>query len=110
MGEFKKVAVKIQGKDYCIACTEEEEYIHKLAYYVDRKLNQVSTSNSLLSRDMAAILTAVNIADDLLKAVDIIEKLKKKLPMKDFEVEKYLSDFNKIQEEELKEQFDQKEE
>jgi cell division protein ZapA len=100
MGELKRVAVKIQGKEYFITGTEEENYIQKLAYYIDRKLTQVSNSNSMLSSDMVAILTAMNIADELLKAVDIIEKLKKKMPMKDFEVEKYLEDINKIKEEE----------
>lgn len=100
MGELKKTAVKIQGKEYIITGTEEENYIQKLAYYVDRKLTQSSNSNSMLSSDMVAILTAMNIADELLKAVDIIEKLKKKMPMKDFEVEKYLEDINQIKEEE----------
>ena len=31
MGELKKVSVKIRGIEYRVNCTEEEEYIEKLA-------------------------------------------------------------------------------
>ena len=106
MGEKKKVAVRILGKEYIIACTEDEEYIQKLAYYVDRKLNQITNANSLLSSDMAAILTAVNVADELLKAMEVIDKLKKKIPAQDLELLRYADSFYRAKAEE----FDRKEE
>ncbi|MBQ7667837.1 MAG: cell division protein ZapA [Clostridia bacterium] len=101
MGDKKKVAVKIRGKEYVIACTEDEEYIQKLAYYVDRKLNQITNANPLLSSDMAAILTSVNVADELLKAIEVIDKLKQKIPSSDLELKQYVDNFCKVQSEEF---------
>ena len=43
MAEKKKVTVKIKAKEYVINCTEEEEYVQKIAYYVDRKLKKIET-------------------------------------------------------------------
>ena len=31
MGDYKKVPVKIAGKEYHISCTEEEEYIQRFS-------------------------------------------------------------------------------
>ncbi len=101
MGEKKKVTVRIQGKEYTITCTEDEDYIQKLAYYVDRKLTQITNANSLLSSDMAAILTAVNVADELLKAMEVIGKLKRKIPSQDLELQKYVDNFYNLQTEEF---------
>ena len=110
MGERKKVAVKINGKEYTITCTEDTEYIQKLAYYVDRKLTQVTNANSMLSSDMAAILTAVNVADELLKAIEVIEKLKKRIPAQDFELQRYVDNFYKLKSEEFTKQEEPEEE
>ena len=56
MGDYKKIPVKINGKEYHIACTEEEEYIQRVAYYIDRKLNQILNANPRLDVSMASIL------------------------------------------------------
>lgn len=79
MGDYKKVPVKINGKEYHIACTEEEEYIQRVAYYIDRKLNQLMTTNPRLDVSMASVLTSLNLADQLFKSVALIEELEKKL-------------------------------
>jgi len=79
MGDYKKVPVKINGKEYHITCTEEEEYIHRVAYYIDRKLNQIMNSNPRLDVSNASVLTSLNLADQLFKAVALIEELEKKL-------------------------------
>lgn len=105
MAEKKKVTVKIKAKEYVINCVEEEEYVRKIAYYVDRKLSQVETANPLLSSDTTAILTAVNITDELLKAMEVIERLKKRIPAQDLELKKYADNFYN----EKKEEFIQKE-
>lgn len=105
MAEKKKVTVKIKAKEYVINCVEEEEYVQKIAYYVDRKLSQVETANPLLSSDTTAILTAVNITDELLKAMEVIERLKKRIPAQDLELKKYADNFYN----EKKEEFIKKE-
>lgn len=101
MAEKKRVTVKIKAKEYVINCVEEEEYVQKIAYYVDRKLKQIETANPLLSSDTTAILTAVNITDELLKAMEVIERLKKRIPSQDQELKKYADNFYKEKTEEF---------
>jgi cell division protein ZapA len=105
MAEKKKVTVKIKAKEYVVNCVEEEEYVQKIAYYVDRKLSQIETANPFLSSDAKAILTSVNITDELLKAIEVIEKLKKRIPHQDVELKKYVDNFCN----EKKEEFTKKE-
>ena len=75
MEEPKKISVKIQGRDYRISCTEDEEYIEKIAYYVDKKLQQVMAQNESLDTLKATTLVTLNLADSLFKAVKIMEKM-----------------------------------
>ena len=95
MDNIRRVNVKIQGKEYNVMCIEDEEYIQRIAYFVDRKINQVSTANPRLSTAMAAVLTALNIADEMFKNNEQIEQLKRELAQKNFELQKYHEGKNK---------------
>jgi len=98
MGDYKKVPIKINGKEYHIACTEEEEYIHRVAYYIDRKLNQIMNSNPRLDLSSASVLTSLNLADQLFRAVALIEELEKKAGEKVHnEVVSEIEDFQKVE-------------
>ena len=98
MGDYKKVPVKINGKEYHIACTEEEEYIQRVAYYIDRKLNQIMNSNPRLDLSSASVLTSLNLADQLFRAVALIEELEKKAGEKVHnEVVSEIEDFQKVE-------------
>ncbi len=55
-----------------------EEYIKSLADYVDKKLKEMTNKNNKLSSSMAAILAALNIADELIRPMDELESLKSK--------------------------------
>lgn len=61
------VTVKINGVDYNLKGDEKEEYLQKVAGYVDKKLKTIASSNVKLSTTSAAVLTAVNAVDDLFK-------------------------------------------
>ena len=98
MDNIRRVSVKIQGKEYNVMCIEDEEYIQRIAYFVDRKINQVSTANPRLSTAMAAVLTALNIADEMFKNNEQIEQLKRELAQKNFELQKYHEGKNKKEE------------
>jgi cell division protein ZapA len=78
MSDIKKVSVRIRGKEYFINCREDEEYIQKVAYYLDKKMTQISNSNPTLDSSKIYVLAALNMADELFKAVDVIDKLKQK--------------------------------
>lgn len=74
-----KVEVRISGKNYTLVGVESEEYMHKVALYIDKKMNEIMRSNSQLSTSMSAILTAINVADDYFKSNNSDEAAKEDL-------------------------------
>jgi len=71
--------VKIGGVEYQISSTADEEYVLRVAYYVDKKLDELSKRDRRLSTAMAAVLTCVNVADDYFRAMEDAEGLRGKL-------------------------------
>lgn len=61
------VTVIINGIEYNLRGKEDEKYLSEVAAYVDNKIREISGSNKKLSASSAAVLTAVNIADELFK-------------------------------------------
>lgn len=74
-----KTKVKIGGVEYVISSTADEEYVQRVAYYVDKKLEELSRMDKRLSTAMAAVLTSVNIADDLFRTREDGEALRGQL-------------------------------
>lgn len=72
-----RTTVKICGKDYAMAGFESEEYIHRVAIYVDRKIEELKNQYVNLNSSTLAVLAAVNIADELLKLQDQMEDMRK---------------------------------
>lgn len=70
-----RIAVKILGNDHYLISTDESGYVEKVAKLVDDRMQVVFKSNSSLSHTKVAVLTALNLADDLTKARRIIEEL-----------------------------------
>lgn len=68
MSEPKKgVKVDIQGRQFVIACNEEERSILDAASsLVESKIAQVQTSGKIVGMDRCAILVALNLASELL--------------------------------------------
>lgn len=75
MKDTMKTTIRLLGNDYTITCTDSEEYVHRVAFYVDKKLTEITGRNSRLSTNMAAVLASVNIADELFKVREELEKL-----------------------------------
>lgn len=63
----KKVEVEIYGDNYTLKGQESPEYMHKVAKCVDKKMAEISQRNHRLSTNQVAVLTALNLADELLK-------------------------------------------
>ncbi len=68
--ERQTTVVRIGGLDYTLASTNSEEYMHRVAIYVDRKMEEIMKNNPKLSTQMAAVLVALNTADELLRLKD----------------------------------------
>lgn len=61
------VTVKINGIEYNLKGEENDEYLKHVAEYVEGKLKDITNKNSKLSTAAAAVLTAINVADELFK-------------------------------------------
>lgn len=79
MSARNKVELRIAGKDYTIVGTEPEEYIQRIGHYIDRKMVEIMRTSNKLSTSLAAVLTAINVADDLFKSHENEVNLKKEL-------------------------------
>jgi cell division protein ZapA len=62
------VTIKINGIEYNLRGEEKEEYLHMVASYVDKKIKSIMGKNDKLSTSSAAILTALNLGDDMFKS------------------------------------------
>jgi cell division protein ZapA len=67
MGKERLVEIKVFGQTYTVKTDAEEDYIQEVARYVNEKMEEVLTKTKSVSTLNVAILTALNIADDLLK-------------------------------------------
>jgi cell division protein ZapA len=65
MERAKSTRVQIFGSDYHVRGEADPEYIRSLAAYVDAKMHEIATDQSLVSSTKVAILTAIHIADEL---------------------------------------------
>lgn len=74
-----KVELRIAGKDYTIVGAEPEEYIQRVGLYIDRKMVEIMRTSNKLSTSLAAVLTAINVADDFFKSHENEQMLKKDL-------------------------------
>ena len=94
-----KVEVRIAGKDYTLVGTESDEYIQKVALYIDKKMNEIMKNNSRLSTSMAAVLTAVNVADEFFKVYESENRLKEELKKAQNEIERLRDERKRLIEE-----------
>jgi cell division protein ZapA len=65
MERSKSTRVQIFGSDYHVRGDVDSEYLKSVAAYVDAKMHEIATSQSLVSSTKVAILTAIHIADEL---------------------------------------------
>ena len=82
-----RTTVRIAGKDYTLSGYDSEEYVRRVASYVDRKITELELATRLPSQQLA-VLTSVSIADDLLKAHDENARLRKELTLAREEMER----------------------
>ena len=73
-----RVTMSICGEDYTLVADEPASYMQKVGALVDEKMRQLQESGHF-SRNDAAVLTAVNIADELFKAQEGTENLRRQL-------------------------------
>jgi len=82
MGRERLVEIKVFGQMYTVKTDAEEDHIQEVARYVNEKMNEVLKKTRSVSTLNVAILTALNIADDLLKEKEKRAVLLREIEMK----------------------------
>ena len=80
--------VVIDGKVYTLSGYEGEEYLQKVAAYINSKINKFHALETTrhLPPNMKGTLIQLNIADDYFKAKEQVEKLERDIEMKEREI------------------------
>ncbi|MCI8859138.1 MAG: cell division protein ZapA [Lachnospiraceae bacterium] len=80
--------VLIGGKIYTLSGYESEEYLQKVASYINSKLSEIEELEQFrrLHADMKSTLLELNIADDYFKAKEQAEKLEQAVREKEREI------------------------
>ncbi len=88
MSEKASAEVIIGGKVYTLSGYEGEEYLQRVATYINNKINEFESMEAFrrFPVDMKATLIQLNIADDYFKAKAQVEKLEKDIELKDREI------------------------
>ena len=73
-----RVTMNICGEDYTLIAEESPSYMERVGKLVDARLSEVLETGSV-SRTDAAILAAINLADELLKAQESAENLRRQV-------------------------------
>ncbi len=96
-----RVTVSICGEEYTLVAEEAPSYIHKVGGYVDTKLGELLDA-AKVGRTDAAVLTAVNIADELFKEREASEALRAQLKQYADEAAQAKSEVSELRREKFK--------
>ena len=88
MSPKNKTEVLIDGKIYTLSGYESEEYLQRVATYINNKLAELKKLDGYarLSQELKSILLELNVADDYFKAKNQVEMVEEELAQKDQEL------------------------
>ena len=88
MSSKNSTKVLIGGKIYTLGGYESEEYLQKVATYINNKLNEMTSDDNFrrLSAEVRANMMYLNIADDYFKAKKNADALENDISAKDKEI------------------------
>ncbi len=81
MKEEQVVQIKVFGQTFSVRTDAETDHVRAVAEYVNEKMDEILKKTKSVSTLNVAILTALNIADDLLK-----EREQRKALLKEVEI------------------------
>lgn len=73
-----RITVNICGEDYTLVAEESTAYMEQVASLVDKKMTEI-IAGAKVGRGDAAVLAAVNLADELLKSEQTAENLRRQV-------------------------------
>ncbi len=69
------VQVKIYDRDYTLRTSGDPGRLQQICMHLDQRMRQISASSGSVDTMKVAILTAISIADDLLRAQEELVKI-----------------------------------
>lgn len=73
-----RTIIKISGREYTMMGTEPVSYLKRVGAYVDRKIQEIHLASGL-NEPRLTVLTALNLADELFKAQEEVNRLRREM-------------------------------
>ena len=75
-----QVDITVNGRSYSVACDDgQEEHLHKLAAYLDKRVGELSTAMGQLGDARLLVMTGLLISDELSECFEEIKSLRAEL-------------------------------
>ncbi len=65
--EKNRVTVNIMGEEYVLRSSSSKEYMYRVGSHVDQLMKSLAEKNIQMSKQRIAVLTALNLADELIR-------------------------------------------
>lgn len=88
--ENNKVKIRIYGQEYTIVGERSQDEIIKAAQYVDERMQFIGRNSNLGSTTSLAVLSAVNIADEIFSIKEELEQLRTLNAQLEADAQKYV--------------------
>ena len=76
MSSFETITVSILGKEYQVNCPKEDSTaLKKAVEYLNKKMDETKQNSNAIGIDKIAIMTALNLTDDLIRKDIHISKI-----------------------------------
>jgi cell division protein ZapA len=88
MTDAQPINISILDKDYKVACPPgEQSALLESAKFLDLKMREVRDTGNIMGSERIAVITALNMANDLLRAAVVDKEIGQELPprLKDLE-------------------------
>ena len=95
-----RITVRISGKDYTLIHDETDEYVHRIAHYLNTKIIEASKMGIQQGESTPLVLSALTVTDELFKSQKNFNTLKNEIKRMMDEYEK-LKQQNQIFEDQL---------
>ena len=88
MATKASTVVVIDKKEYNLSGFEEEEYLQRVAAYINQKITEMNQQDSYkrIPQDMKNIMLQLNLADDYFKAKESVDKYQMDMDQKEKEI------------------------
>jgi len=77
------VTVRIAGEEHALRANADPEYTRTCARFVDARIQEIREKSGLVETHRAAILAALSITDQLLKAREELDRLRRESAERD---------------------------